>query len=181
MRMVAGVVLLMGLAAVPAGAAQFKLESPDIAPGSTIAAVHVFNSFGCTGQNVSPALSWSGAPAATKGFVLTVYDPDAPTGSGFWHWVMFDIPASVTGLAEGAGAPGNEPQGAVQGTNDYGETGYGGPCPPTGVNPHRYVFTVYAVKVNRLEVPPHPTAAVVGFVTHYATLGRATFTAYYGR
>jgi hypothetical protein len=172
---------LLGIANLPAHAADgFKLVSPDIKPGSKIGADFVFNSFGCTGKNLSPALSWSGAPAGTKSFVLTVYDPDAPTGSGFWHWVMYDIPASVTSLPQGAGVPGKEPAGAVQGGTDYGMPGYGGPCPPPGSN-HRYVFTLYAVKVDKLEVPPNPTAAVVGFATHFTMLGKASFTAKYGR
>ena len=182
MRALACSLLMLGLAAAPAAAADhFKLTSPDIKPGSQIGDKFEFNSFGCTGQNVSPALSWSGAPAGTKGYVLTVYDPDAPTGSGFWHWVMYDIPASVTSLPEGAGTPGKEPQGAVQGSTDYGAPGYGGPCPPKGDKPHRYIFTVYAVKTDKLEVPANPTPAVVGFVTHFATLAKASFTAHYGR
>ena len=174
--------LMLGLAAAPAGAAEhFKLTSPDIKPGSKISDKFEFNSFGCTGQNVSPALSWSGAPAGTKGYVLTVYDPDAPTGSGFWHWVMYNIPASVTSLPEGAGTPGKQPDGAMQGSTDFGAPGYGGPCPPKGDKPHRYIFTVYAVKADKLEVPANPTPALVGFVTHFATLGKASFTARYGR
>jgi Raf kinase inhibitor-like YbhB/YbcL family protein len=181
MRTFACFLLLVGLGAAPANAAQFKLESSDIRSGSSIHEKYVFDKFGCTGQNMSPSLSWTGAPTGTKSFVLTVYDPDAPTGSGFWHWVMFNIPASVTSLAEGAGAPGKEPPGAIEGNNDYGAPGYGGPCPPKGDRAHRYVFTVYAVKVDKLDVPPNPTAAVVGFVTHYATLGKASFTARYGR
>ena len=178
-----GLALGIGCAVAGAEAAgdKFKLTSPDVKPRAMIDNKHVFNQGGCKGDNVSPALSWSGAPEGTKSFVLTVYDPDAPTGSGFWHWVMFNIPASVTSLAEGAGAPGKEPPGAVEGNNDYGAPGYGGPCPPKGDRAHRYVFTVYAVKVDKLDVPPNPTAAVVGFVTHYATLGKASFTARYGR
>ena len=181
MRAFVASLLMLGLAAAPAMAGQFTLTSPDIKAGGRIADKYVFNSFGCTGQNVSPALSWHGAPAGTKGYVLTVYDPDAPTGSGFWHWVMYDIPASVTSLPEGAGAPGKQPAGAVLGRTDYGTEGYGGPCPPKGDKPHRYIFTIYAVKTDKLAVPPNPTAAVVGFVTHYATLAKARFTARYGR
>ncbi len=181
MRALACSLLLLGLAATPAVAAQFTLTSPDIKPGGKIGDKFVYNGFGCTGQNISPALSWSGAPAGTKGYVLTVYDPDAPTGSGFWHWVMYDIPASVTSLPEGAGTPGKQPEGAVQGNTDFGTPGYGGPCPPKGDKPHRYVFTIYAVKADKLEVPANPTPAVVGFVTHFATLGKASFTAHYGR
>ncbi len=180
-RAIAGSLLLLGIAAAPAGAAQFTLTSPDIKPGSMIGSKFVFNSFGCSGQNISPALSWSGAPAGTKSFVLTVYDPDAPTGSGFWHWVMYNIPAGTTALPEGAGTPGKEPAGAVQNTSDYGAPGYGGPCPPKGDKPHRYIFTLFATKADKLEVPPNPTDAVVGFVTHFATIGKASFTARYGQ
>ena len=160
---------------------KFTLSSPDIKPGSKIGDQFVFNSFGCTGQNVSPALAWSGAPAGTKSFVLTVFDPDAPTGSGFWHWVLYNIPADVSSLPQGAGAPGKEPAGAVEGNTDYGAPGYGGPCPPKGDKPHRYIFTLFAVKADKLQVPPTPTAAVVGFVTHFATIGKASFTAKYGQ
>ena len=173
--------LLLATAVAPASAGGFTLSSPDIKPGSKIGGQFVFNSFGCTGQNVSPALTWSGAPAGTKSFVLTVYDPDAPTGSGFWHWVMYNIPATVSSLPQGAGVPGKEPAGAVQSGTDYGAPGYGGPCPPKGDKPHRYIFTLYAVKTDKLEVPANPTAAVVGFVTHFATIGKASFTAQYGQ
>jgi Raf kinase inhibitor-like YbhB/YbcL family protein len=178
--------LLLTGAPAPSGAADMKMEkftltSPDIKPGSKIADQFTANSFGCTGGNISPALSWSGAPEGTKGFVLTVYDPDAPTGSGFWHWVMYDIPATVTSLPQGAGVVGKEPAGAMQGGTDFGVPGYGGPCPPKGDKAHRYIFTIYAVKADKLEVPDHPTAAVVGFVTHFAMIGKASFTAKYGR
>lgn len=178
--------LLLSGAPAPTDAATMKMEkftlsSPDIKPGSKIGDMFVANSFGCSGQNMSPALSWSGAPEGTKSFVLTVYDPDAPTGSGFWHWVMYNIPASTTSLPQGAGTPGKEPTGAVEANTDYGAPGYGGPCPPKGDKAHRYIFTLYAVKADKLEVPPNPTAAVVGFVTHFATIGKATFTAKYSR
>jgi Raf kinase inhibitor-like YbhB/YbcL family protein len=159
---------------------QFELTSTDIKPGSTIGDTFVFNGFGCTGQNVSPPLAWSGAPAGAKGYVLTVYDPDAPTGSGWWHWVVYDIPATTTSLAKGAGKPGKEPAGAKQARNDFGAPGYGGPCPPKGDKPHRYIFTLYAVNTDKLQVPANPTPALVGFVTHFATIGKASFTAHYG-
>src|SRR5579872_3915579 len=155
--------LLFGLVG-SAGAAQFKLTSPDIKAGSKISDEFVFNGFGCTGKNVSPALAWSGAPAGTKSFVLTVYDPDAPTGSGFWHWVMFNIPASTTGLAQGQGVPGKEPQGAVQSTTDFGAPGFGGPCPPKGDKPHHYIFTLFALKTDKLDLPATATPAIVGFM-----------------
>jgi Raf kinase inhibitor-like YbhB/YbcL family protein len=173
--------LLLSAAALPAVAAGFTLSSPDIKPGSTIADKFVFNGFGCSGQNVSPALTWSGAPSGTKSFVLTIYDPDAPTGAGWWHWVMFNIPASVTSLPEGAGVPGKEPAGAVQGTTDFGQPGFGGPCPPKGDKPHHYIFTIYALKTDKLDMPATAMPDAVGFMTHFATLGKASFTARYGR
>lgn len=173
-------VMAAGLAGLmQAGWAQaaFTLTSPDIKPGGTMAAKFVFNGFGCTGANVSPALSWSGAPQGTKSFALTVYDPDAPTGSGFWHWVLLDIPADVTALKQG----GPLPDGVMQIHNDYGIAGYGGPCPPKGDEPHHYIFTLYAVDLSKLGVEPGVTAAVAGFNLHYHTLAKASFTARYGR
>ena len=120
------------LGAETAAAQTMTLTSPDIAPGATIANEQVANVFGCTGGNISPALSWSGAPKDTKSFALSVYDPDAPTGSGFWHWVVFNIPPDVTSLAKNAGDPKGSaaPKGAVQSRTDFGVPGYGGPCPP---------------------------------------------------
>lgn len=167
--------------AATAAAAGFTLTSPDIKPGSTLAMKYVFNNFGCTGQNISPALSWANAPKDTKSFVLTVYDPDAPTGAGWWHWVMFNIPASVTSLPEGAGAPGHEPAGAVQSTTDFGGPGFGGACPPKGDKPHRYIFTVYALNTDKLDLPATAMPDLVGFMTHFATIGKASFTAKFGR
>ena len=181
MRTLVASLLLLGLATGTAAADPFKLTSADIKPGAAIGPQFIMNMFGCSGPNVSPALAWSGAPAGTKSFVLTVYDPDAPTGSGFWHWIVYNIPASTTALAQGAGAAGAAPGGGVQATNDAGVAGYSGPCPPPGDKPHRYVFTVFATKADKLEVPPNPSPAVVGFVTHFATLDKASFIATYGR
>jgi Raf kinase inhibitor-like YbhB/YbcL family protein len=166
-----------------AQAAGFKLESPDVGAKAPIADKHVFKGFGCDGGNVSPALSWSNAPKDTKSFALTVYDPDAPTGSGWWHWVMIDIPAAATDLAQGAGDPaaGKAPQGARQMRTDFGQPGWGGPCPPQGDKPHRYIFTVHALKVDKLDVPQDATAALVGFMIHANELGKASLTAKYGR
>lgn len=171
----------------PAGAqhkaASFKLTSPDVHQGGTIAAAQVFSGMGCTGSNISPALEWSGAPAGTKSFALTVYDPDAPTGSGWWHWVVYNIPASATKLAAGAGDPKKNllPAGAAQGNTDFGMPGYGGPCPPAGDKPHHYHFTVYALNTDKLDIPAGATAAYVGFNVHGHLLGKAELVALYGR
>ena len=109
--------------------------------------------FGCAGGNKSPHLKWSGAPAGTKSFAVTCYDPDAPTGSGFWHWLMVNIPPNVTELEAGAGSAGGKmPAGALQTRTDFGAPGYGGPCPPEGDHPHRYLFTVFAVKADKIDV-----------------------------
>lgn len=162
-----------------AQAGDFSLSSPDIAEGQPMAERHVLNGFGCSGGNTSPALAWSGAPAGTKSFALTTYDPDAPTGSGWWHWVVYDLPATLTTLPADASRRGL-PQGARQGRTDFGAPGYGGPCPPPGT-PHRYVFTVHALDVGTLELPPDASAAMVGFMLHSHSLGRAMLTARYGR
>ena len=134
LKLTAFALLAAFLGADAAAAQTMTLTSPDIAPGARIADQQVFNGFGCTGGNISPALSWSGAPKDTKSFALSVYDPDAPTGSGFWHWVVFNIPPDVTSLPKGAGDPkgAGAPKGAVQSRTDFGVPGYGGPCPPQG-------------------------------------------------
>ena len=174
-------VAALGAASV-AQAAGFTLSSPTIKPGSTLTKAQVFNGFGCSGDNISPELKWSGAPAGTKSFAVTVYDPDAPTGSGWWHWVVINIPGDATGLVEGAGsAVGKLPAGSVQARTDFGSAGFGGACPPPGDKPHRYIFTVYALKTDKLDVLADATAALVGFMIHANKLGSATFTAKYGR
>ncbi len=169
--------------AFAAHAGGFTLSSPTVKPNSKLTQDQVFNGFGCTGKNISPALKWSGAPAGAKSFAVTVYDPDAPTGSGWWHWVVFNLPASTTELPEGAGeASGkNLPAGAVQGRTDFGGPGFGGACPPVGDKPHRYIFTVYALKTDKIDVPADATAALVGFMIHANQIGKASFTAKYGR
>ena len=166
-----------------AQAAAFKLESPTVKPGAMLGDAQVFNGFGCGGKNISPALKWSGAPKDTKSYAVTVYDPDAPTGSGWWHWVVYNIPASATGLDEGAGTADGKalPAGSAQGRTDFGSPGFGGACPPKGDKPHRYVFTVYALKTDKMDVPADATAALVGFMIHANKLAQATFTAKYGR
>src|SRR6187399_715224 len=123
----------------------FKLTSADVAANGHIALKQVFNGMGCTGQNISPALMWTSPPAGTLSYGITVYDPDAPTGSGWWHWMVYDIPATTTSIPAGAGNTGKPglPAGAVQGPTDFGTKGWGGPCPPAGDKAHRYVFTVF--------------------------------------
>jgi Raf kinase inhibitor-like YbhB/YbcL family protein len=174
---------LLAVAVGSAGAAEFKLASPSIAPGSTLTDAQVFNGFGCTGRNISPELRWSGAPAATKGFALTVYDPDAPTGSGWWHWVVYNIPASANAIAAGSGTADGKalPAGSAQGRTDFGSPGFGGACPPPGDKPHRYIFTLHALKTDKIDVPPDATAALIGFMIHANQIGKASFTAKYGR
>src|SRR4029077_6788485 len=125
-----------------ANAAGFVLSSPTLKSGGKLPDTHVFNDFGCKGKNVSPALKWSGAPKGTKSFAVTAYDPDAPTGSGWWHWVMYNIPATATGIPAGARKGRKRPSGSQQGTTDFGTKGYGGPCPPVGDKPHHYHFKV---------------------------------------
>jgi len=110
-----------------------------------------------------------------------VYDPDAPTGSGWWHWLAYDIPASSDSLPQGAAVKAELPQGTRQGRNDYGERNFGGACPPPGDKPHRYIFTVYALKVDKLDVPDEASAALIGFMLRANSLGSATLTANYGR
>lgn len=162
---------------------KFTVTSPDVHQGQKIANQYAFNGMGCTGTNTSPALAWSGAPAKTKSFAVTVYDPDAPTGSGWWHWVVYNIPASVTKLAAGAGDASKHllPAGAVQGNNDGGMPGYMGPCPPTGDKPHHYHFTVIALDTDKIDVPANATAAYVGFNLHAHTLAKTEMTALYNR
>lgn len=171
------------LLAVPATASAFELTSPDVNEKAPIAERHLFAGFGCTGGNVSPALAWKDAPAGTQSFAVTVYDPDAPTGSGWWHWVVFNLPASTTGLPAGAGdtAKPTLPAGAVQSRTDFGAPGYGGPCPPQGDKPHRYVFTVYALKADKLPLGPDASGAMVGFNLNANALAKASLTAHYGR
>jgi len=171
-------------AALPAHAqGKFTLTSPTLKEGGMIGTDQVFNGFGCSGRNISPALGWSGAPAGTKSFVLTVFDPDAPTGSGWWHWTVANIPASAKSLPAGAGstAPAGLPAGAVQGRTDFGKPGWGGPCPPAGDKPHHYVFTLWALKVDKVDVTAESSGAMVGFNASANSLGKATLTALFGR
>ena len=179
--------VLLALAVLPAAsfAADFRLTSPTVKDGGTVSNEHVYSGFGCSGHNVSPELRWEQAQKETKSFAVTVYDPDAPTGSGWWHWVIFNIPPSVTSLPAGAGnypvASSRAPQGSIQSMTDFGQPGYGGPCPPKSDKPHRYIFTVYALKVDQLPLKQEASGAMVGFYLNQNALGKASFTARYGR
>jgi Raf kinase inhibitor-like YbhB/YbcL family protein len=155
----------------------FKVTSDSFKDGDYLPKDHILSAdfgFGCAGGNRSPHLKWSGAPEGTKSFAITCYDPDAPTGSGFWHWLVVNIPADVTELAAGGGSAGGKlPGGALMTRTDFGKPGYGGPCPPEGDHPHRYLFTVFAVGKDKLDVGADTSAAVVGFNLHFATLAKA--------
>lgn len=171
------------LASTVVHAGDFILTSPTIKAGAFLSDAQVFNGFGCTGKNQSPALQWTAGPVGTKSYAVTVYDPDAPTGSGWWHWIVYNIPATVTELPAKAGDPTGTllPPGAVQGRSDYGTHAFGGACPPKGDKPHRYIFTVYSLKIEKIDVPYDSTAALIGFMIHANALGKASFTAMYGR
>jgi Raf kinase inhibitor-like YbhB/YbcL family protein len=160
----------------------FAVTSEDVSDGVQMSDNQVYNSFGMSGENVSPQLSWSGFPAETKSFTVTCYDPDAPTGSGFWHWLVVDIPASVTSLAAGAGAgaDGLLPAGAFHVRNDYGTKDFGGAAPPQGDEPHRYVFAVHAVDSEKLGVDSDVSPAVTGFNLRFHTIARGLLIPVYG-
>ena len=151
----------------------FTLTSTDVTDGGVLADAQVQAK-----GNASPQLSWSGAPVGVKSYAVTCYDPDAPTGSGFWHWTVANIPADVTELKAGASSDGL-PKGAVEGRTDYGAPGFGGAAPPPGHGPHRYIFTVFAVDVEKLDVTPDNSGAVFGFNLHFHTLAKASITATY--
>lgn len=159
----------------------FTLKSADL--GGQATAQQVFNGFGCTGENLSPQLSWAGAPEGTKSYAITMYDPDAPTGSGWWHWVAFDIPNTVSSVPAGAGTPGGPgmPAGTIQSVTDFGMVGYGGPCPPPGHGSHQYIVTVYALDTDELGLSKETSAPMVGFNLNQHVLAKASVVFYYGR
>ncbi len=165
-----------------ATAADFTLSSTDIGDQQPLSINQVFNGFGCSGKNLSPQLSWQHAPVGTKSLAITVYDPDAPTGSGWWHWALANIPASVVNIAAAAGSAGGKlPAGSIQVRNDYGAANFGGACPPVGDKPHRYVVTVWALDTDKLPLTAQTGAAMLGFMLNQHQLGKATMTAIYGR
>jgi Raf kinase inhibitor-like YbhB/YbcL family protein len=164
----------------------FTVRSNSFKDGDYLGQPHILSAdfgFGCAGGNQSPHLAWSGTPQGTKSFAVTCFDPDAPTGSGFWHWLVVNIPPNVTELALDAGNPQNPklPQGALQTRTDFGAPGYGGPCPPQGDHPHRYLFTVFAVSQDSLPVKADTSAAVIGFQLNFNTLAKAAIMGLYKR
>ena len=167
--------ILMSMSGI-AQAGAFKVESRAYADGM-VKPAQFADVFGCSGGNLSPDISWSGAPAGTRSFVVSIYDKDAPTGSGFWHWEVIDIPAQATSLAEGVGTDAKKlPKGARMTRNDAGQAGFLGACPPPGQT-HDYRITVKALKVETLPVPDDASGALVGFVSNANTLAEASIVA----
>lgn len=159
----------------------FTLKSNNLGGGAT--KIEEFNGFGCTGKNQSPQLSWSNAPEGTKSFAITMYDPDAPTGSGWWHWLIFDIPADVNSLVANAGDINLDlaPKEAIQSITNYGANGYGGPCPPEGHGIHEYMITIHALNVDKLGLDKDTNPAIVGYYIWSNTLAKASIVTYYER
>jgi hypothetical protein len=173
---------VLTIASTASFAKGFELSSPDLTNGEPIAEKFALNDFGCKGENVSPALNWKNAPMGTKSFAVVVHDPDAKTGvGGFRHWIVVDIPASATGIAQGAGKIGADTlaDGGKQITTDFGTSGWGGPCPPAGDAPHHYQFSVYALKVDKLEIPANASAGLAGFMVNMNAIGKAGFISTY--
>lgn len=177
--------LILGAAlsavAAPALAAEFVLSSTQVKSGSPMGLAQAFTA--CKGQNISPALSWSGEPAGTQSFAVTMYDPDARAGAGWWHWMVFNIPATVHSLAAGAGSNGSAdlPAGAKEGRNDFGVSQYSGPCPPVGDHAHHYEITVYAVKVAQLPLDSTASGGEVSAQLRPTTLATAKIVGRYER
>jgi Raf kinase inhibitor-like YbhB/YbcL family protein len=178
---------LAGMAASSVMAAEkpkFMLTSSDPQLAISVPLIYTAKAFGCSGGNLSPELHWSGAPAATQSFVVTLFDRDErSTPSGWWHWVVYNLPKNVSSLPQGAGAEHSSalPAETLQGRTDLGEDAYHGPCPAKGDPPHRYVFTVYALNVAKLPVPPDSSGAMVTSIVQEHLLGKAVFVAHYGR
>ncbi|CAM1359581.1 YbhB/YbcL family Raf kinase inhibitor-like protein [Tenacibaculum xiamenense] len=173
-------ILLLATATL-VGQNTFTLTSSDL--GGQATKNQEFGGFGCTGKNESPQLSWKNAPAETKSFAITMYDPDAPTGSGWWHWLVFDIPTNISSIPTNAGNVSLNllPKEVVQSITDYGTRGYGGPCPPQGHGFHQYIITVYALNKETLKLNSKTNPAVVGYYLNSSALAKASIVAYYKR
>ena len=176
------IVVVFGLLGIGSVYAQeFTLKSDDLS--GQLTETQVFLGFGCNGKNISPSLKWVDAPKNTKSFAFTVYDPDAPTGSGWWHWVIFNISSDINELKGDAGnlQKSLAPAGSIQSITDFGKPGFGGACPPEGDKPHRYIFTVYALSVAKLDLDEKAPPAMVGFFLNQNAIAKASLIAYYGR
>lgn len=173
--------LLLSLSLTAFSQNTFTLSSNDL--GGQATQTEEFNGFGCTGNNQSPQLSWANVPEGTKSFAVTMYDPDAPTGSGWWHWVIFDIPADVNELVANTGNLASKlaPEGAIQSITNYGVGGYGGPCPPEGHGLHTYIITVHALKIEKLGLDAATNPAIVGYYLWNNTIAKASIVTYYQR
>jgi len=172
-------IILTALMASSLVAGSFTLQSDDLE--GQLTKKQEFNGFGCSGKNMSPELHWKDAPKGTKSFAITVYDPDAPTGSGWWHWLVVNLPKSTTTVSSDASAQSKLPKGAVETMTDYGSASFGGACPPKGDKDHAYVFTVYALDVEKLEVDAKSDSALVGYMINQHVIEKATMMSYYGR
>ena len=159
----------VALAASVTSVMAFEISSSSVSDGKWDKKFYADKIAGCDGGNVSPALAWKDPPAGTKSFGLTLYDPDAPTGSGWWHWQAWNIPATTMSFEEG-----KVPDGITQGKGDVGRTGYLGPCPPPGSGVHHYTFTIFALKVDKLDVDPNASGAFIGYNLNGNALGKAT-------
>lgn len=171
------VLLSLGLCASFLFADNFTLSSSDLK--GQLTNKEVFSGFGCSGENISPELSWKDAPKGTKSFAVTVYDPDAPTGSGWWHWVVFDISKDKFTLPSGFGN--SESKDVIQSMTDFGKTGFGGACPPKGDKAHRYIFTVHALDIETISLDKNSNPALVGYYLNAHSLAKASLISYYGR
>lgn len=181
MKNVSTIVFSLFLATSMYAQKTFTLSSKDL--GGQATKTEEFGGFGCTGKNQSPQLSWANAPEGTKSFAITMYDPDAPTGSGWWHWVVFDVPNNVNELVTNAGniSLNLAPKGTIQSVTNYGVAGYGGPCPPENHGLHQYIINVYALKTDKLGLDATTNPAVVGYYLWMNTLAKASIVTYYQR
>ncbi len=170
--------LCLAITSPLAVAGSLELTSPDIREGERMAKTFEFKGFGCSGENLSPALRWNKLPEGTQSIAITSYDPDAPTGSGWWHWIATDLPAEISELPRGADIAS---LGGREFKNDYGNNDFGGACPPPGHGMHRYQFTVWALPETKLEVPDNASPALVGYMLNSMALDSATLTATYAR
>ena len=173
--------LMLSISSALFAQSTFSLSSSSL--GGEATKIEEFNGFGCTGKNESPQLSWENAPEGTKSFAITMYDPDAPTGSGWWHWVVFDIPSTTTTLVSNAGdiKLNLTPEGTIQSVTNYGMQGYGGPCPPVGHGLHQYIITVHALKTDTLGLDKNTNPAIVGYYLWNNTLAKASIVTYFKR